>query len=308
MGIVMRSVTVAVLLGTLPLSGPVPVRGQSPTARSEADSVGSTLAMRGLRTGALAGGVLGAATLGFLSQALCEASRCSPSLAEGAAMGLVGGAVFGGVAGLVLGSALTADPGPRRDDLPSPRLSLTGGARWAGASEIRGVGASVGLQGLRATTRRVGFGLEVAYLGRSAETTTFTTLNRDGVAIRFDQHAERDVWTGSFVAVRTLGEPAAAGPWVLAGTGVYALRERLTFQRSGGVEPGTPTEGSERSWEPVPGVSVGAGASRTVTDGLRMGGEARLHLLVGAGDGGILPLLSLVLHAGVGGGRRGGSS
>ncbi len=291
-----------ILAAGLILFGATPSRAQSPASRSQPDSAAATLATRGMGSGAIAGGVLGAVTLGFLSQALCDASSCSPSLAAATMMGLVGGATFGGVAGLVLGSAIRRGPGPAADGLPSADLSLSGGGRWAGASEIRGLDAYLGLRATRSTTTRVRFGLEVAYLGGGTESNTFTGPNRDGVPIRFDEHAERAVWTVGLVAVRRLGEPPAAGPYVLASTGVYPLEETLTFMRSGGVEPGTPTEGRSHSWQPAPGVAVGAGTSQAVGSKLWMGGEARVHVLVGVGDDGVLPLVSLAIQARVGGG------
>jgi hypothetical protein len=279
----------------------LPSRAQSPTDRSEPDSAVSTLALRGMRSGAMAGGILGAVTIGFLSQALCEASTCSPSLFEGVIMGLFGGGAFGGGVGLVLGSAFRAGTLPEGHGLPSPALVLIGGGRWAGASEVRGFGPFLGVRGLRSTTSRVRFGIEVGYLGGSTESNTFTTSSRDGVPIRFDEHADRAIWTAGFVAVRRLGDPPVAGPYLLASTGAYAMEEAITFRRSGGVEPGTPTEGRSHSWQPVPGVAVGAGTSRPTIGRIRIGGEARVHMLVGAGDGGVLPLLSLAFQARVGG-------
>lgn len=297
-----RLVGSVILVGGVLLLDAAPSRAQSPPSRPEPDTATSTLALRGMGSGAIAGGILGAATIGLLSQVLCEASSCSPSLSEGIMMGLVGGATFGGVSGLVFGSALRAGPRPDEDGLPSPELALYGGGRWAGPSEVSGVGPFLGVRGLRSTTTRVGFGFEVAFLGGSTESNTFTTANRDGVPIRFDEHSDRTVWTASFVAVRRLGEPPVAGPYLVASTGVYPLAERLTFRRSGGVEPDTPTEGRDHSWQPVPGIALGGGTSSKVADKLRLGGEARVHVLVGAGDDGVLALFSLAFQARLGSG------
>jgi len=110
------------------------------------------------------------------------------------------------------------------------------------------------------------------------------------------------MWRVGLVATRWMGPGAPAGPYLLAGVGVYPLSTTRTFQRTGpGVEPGTPTEGRERSRVPVPGVTLGAGLAGRAVGPVSVGAEARLGLLVGAGNDGILPLASVGFTAALGG-------
>ena len=296
------------LLGVLLTSDPGRAQSVSPPAEDSA-SAPSTKAWKGAAIGAATGGVLSGLAVGVLVHGLCDSGDCGGAFGEGFLFGLVYGSVVGGFTGLVIGSAFPGDeqggnrsPEPARpEEDPSEgggsrAWTVTGGGRWVGSGRLEGGSYALGLATTAPTSRRVDFGVETVFLGHGEDTHIQVYQPPGGGG----EHRARDrleswIFGVNLLASRGLRAGGAWEPHLQASAGIYPLRERFEREEitGSGVDGGFVGPYRESSWSVYPGLGVGGAVVRG-GDG---GGpslvlKSRIHLILGGGSEGVLPVLS----------------
>lgn len=283
----------------------------TPSAAQDAELAPTTHARRGAVIGAVTGGVLGGLSIGFLSSALCE-YECNGAFLVGFVYGGVAGGAVGALTGLVIGAAIPRGaPEDESEEAPSPHpaaagevepaysgtpwtLRLAAGPRFGTNHQFGGTDWWTSLTALRATSTRVRWGMEVGYLGHRSETEIFTLVPREGEVVTVTNVWERRMWTASLVAARSVGSGARPAGYILATAGVYPYREVLTTTREGDAPDVVLfTRTPRRDTTPYPGVGVGTGGTWRLGPSVGVGLDARLHMVLGAGNDLGIPLATV---------------
>ena len=265
----------------------------------EADLGPESYARRGMFIGAATGGVLGGLGLGVLASAFCESGQeCDTAFRDGFVIGALAGGVTGGLTGLVIGAAIPRERvSSREGEAPGPSgpwsLRVSGGYRWAGDGVVEGPGGWAGVAFMRPTSATIRWGIEAAYLGGEGQVSLLTVPGRDGTPVVAERRWDRDLWSLALVASRVFRPGSGEGPYLLANAGLYPALESGSFAPLDA--PLSPDLGaySESSVEPYPGIGVGGGGVWRTGDRTSVGVEGRFHLLLGAGDGRRLPMVTL---------------
>jgi len=264
----------------------------------EGEPSGSSHARRGMIIGAATGGALGGTAAGLLASAFCE-SNCDHAFRDGFALGFLAGAGLGGVAGMVIGSGLPAGSESGESETPDGwRLALASGPRWSGMDLGRDMSLWLAVAALRPTTRSIWWGLEAAYLGTGRRTREFTLQPPSGVPVTVTEKWRRTLLGFSMVAARSLGPGSPSSAYLLASAGAYPMvvniRERRTPENTDGlVRPRPDMDFTE--W--YPGLGFGGGGHWHWTGGWRLGMDSRLHLVLGAGQDIVEPVLTVGFSA-----------
>lgn len=310
----------------LPAGGASPLHGQDSTDAGprEAGQRSGSYAVRGLKIGAITGGLVGGVGLGILAGAFCESSDCDGAFLSGALVGTGLGALTGGTVGLVIGALIPREPPSsegnpdRRGDRPEPgapdprardaRPADTPAGEPPPGEEDSSppledspfrVGVSFGpARGSGEPNSETDVSVAVTFLADRPYPTNVgfelaylgtrsMTFSRPGGESGPITSTLRDrLWGGSILATRrVLGGPTGGG-YILASAGGYLEESSRTF--TGGTAG--PTLRDESGLRP--GVGAGIGGSWATWDRVGLGFEGRAHVIFGAGDG-VLALWSL---------------
>ena len=171
-------------------------------------------------------------------------------------------------------------------DTPGPwtvRLAL--GPGWPVHSERGGVNAWISGAVLRSTSSRVRWGVEIGYLGRRSQVDAFNIPITLADTAVITTNWERTLWSGSFMALRTLGSDVRPRGYVFATAGVFPFRESVSGTRTGDP-PGTPVRPPQPQESTVylPGVGVGGGGRWPLGEWAWLGADARMNLVLGEED------------------------
>lgn len=269
----------------------------------------ATYARRGLVIGGIAGGAVGGLFVGLLAQGLCE-YECDGAFLGGMAIGGAGGAALGGLTGLVIGAAIpreapTREAGAEPGSGPTPTRPPEGGSPsgpdegsrlpwtvrlavgpgWPVHSERGGVDPWISAALLRSTSSRIRWGVEVGYLGSRRQVDVFSIPITTADTAVITNTWDRTLWSGAFMALRTLGSDVHPLGYVFATAGVFPFQESVRGTRTGDP-PGTPVLPPQPSESTVflPGVGVGGGGRWPLGDWAWLGVDGRMNLVLGEED------------------------
>lgn len=279
-----------------------------PVQAQEEPLPSGTYAKRGLVIGSAAGGAAGALFVGFLSYALCD-YECDGALVGGAVVGGVGGAVLGGLTGLLVGAAIprrtpedaeptvegTGNPPPERPGAPAKFSSSYARRTWAVRTGVGLTGPVLSESGevrtwmsmaiLRPVSSRVDWGIEAGYLGTRHEVNRFTIPITQTDTALITTRWKRRFWSASLMALRGVGSGARPGGYLLATAGVYPFQASVKSTRTGDPpEHPVPPPRPNRSTDYRPGAGVGGGGRWHLGEGISLGVDSRLHIILGAPD------------------------
>jgi hypothetical protein len=157
---------------------------------------------------------------------------------------------------------------------------------------------------LRPTTSKIRWGVQLDYLGKGTKVEEYEISGREGERTVLRNKQKRSLWNISLVAERAFH--GIDGPFLSAAVGLYPQVETVRATRTTTIpDTGVPEDVSERNFSLFPGFGFGAGGTRTLGERSSVGFDSRLHFILGAGTGSVLPIFTAGLTLRRRGARRG---